>query len=70
MNYVVKKEGMGPVGILWVLFIALKLIAVVDWSWLTVIFWPVALWASAVLIICGIGVTMWLFSGAQRAKLC
>lgn len=34
-------QSIGPIGLMWVVIVALKLMAVIDWSWWIVVFFPV-----------------------------
>lgn len=47
----INNNGMGAIGFLWAIFIVLKVMAIVDWSWFIVIFWPVAVWLGVVAIV-------------------
>lgn len=38
---VINQSSIGPIGLMWVVLVALKLMAVVDWSWWIVVFFPV-----------------------------
>lgn len=54
VEVVVKRESIGVGGILLVLFVALKLLGVIDWSWwwvLAPIWIPLAVWLVVVVII-------------------
>lgn len=53
MKQVTNVSSIGPIGLMWVVIVAMKLMAVIDWSWWIVVFFPV---------IAGIGITV--FFGA------
>lgn len=54
---------------LWVLFIVLKLIHVVTWSWWIVVFWPVGVWALLALSIAFLAACGHVYWEFKRAKL-
>ncbi|AHK11890.1 hypothetical protein CHOED_030 [Vibrio phage CHOED] len=37
----VTNNSIGPIGLLWVVVATLKLMAIIDWSWWIVVFFPV-----------------------------
>lgn len=55
----VTNNSIGPIGLMWVVIVALKLMAVIDWSWWIVVFFPImaaAGWAAivgAIVALCG-----------------
>lgn len=63
--------SIGPIGILWVAFIVMKVMEVVHWSWWIVIFWPVGLWLAGlglILLAGAIGLTIGHFLYGSKAK--
>lgn len=38
------ETGVCPMGILWVALILMKIMHIIDWSWLIVFVWPVPVW--------------------------
>lgn len=48
MKQEINNNSIGVVGLLYVLFIALKLMAVIDWSWFIIVCWPVGLWLGII----------------------
>lgn len=51
MKQVINNNSIGPIGLMWVALVILKLMAVVDWSWWIVVFFPV---------LAGLGITVFL----------
>lgn len=41
MKQVINNNSIGPIGLMWVALVTLKLMAVVDWSWWIVVLFPV-----------------------------
>lgn len=37
-------SSIGPIGLMWVVLVTLKLMAIVDWTWWIVVFFPVIAW--------------------------
>lgn len=47
------ESGIGPFGLLWVVFIVMKVMHLIDWSWLIVIMWPIPValcWLTLVIL--------------------
>lgn len=66
MKQVINNNSIGPIGLMWVVLVALKLMAVVDWSWWIVVFFPV-LAGLSIATFCGVialltGGLVWVFS--------
>lgn len=49
----VSNRSIGPIGLMWVLIVALKLMAVIDWSWWVVVFFPIIA-SLGILAFCGV----------------
>lgn len=41
MKQVTNVSSIGPIGLMWVVLVALKLMAIIDWSWWILVFFPV-----------------------------
>jgi hypothetical protein len=55
----VNNRSIGPIGLMWVIITTLKLMAIIDWSWWIVVFFPViaslglATFFAVIAVLCG-----------------
>lgn len=65
MKQVINNNSIGPIGLMWVLLVAFKLMAVIDWSWWIVVFFPVIAGAGLAAFMAVIAIItgglMWVF---------
>lgn len=65
MKQVINNNSIGPIGLMWVVLVTLKLMAVVDWSWWIVVFFPLLATMGITALFAGLGLVtgglVWLF---------
>lgn len=55
INQTINNNSIGPIGLMWVVIVALQLMHVIHWSWWVVIFFPIIAGAGVVALALAIG---------------